>query len=351
VSRAEMAVLLGRAAHPAPFLPAPPQGLFADVPRDFWAASWIEQAYRDGLSTGCQTTGTTRTFCPASPATRAEAAVFLVRARRPGFTPPPPTGLFSDVPVFFWAAPWIEQLYRDGITAGCSASGTFRLFCPTSTVTRAEMAVWIVRSFHLEQVPTPLSFTARLCSAASCSYPAGMPIDFALEVTGGIPSAYDFDWNGDGTYEETALFPKAHVYPAPGQFRPQIRLRRGSSSRVLAHPRSITVLAASYGTPSPPSSFTLALEGLQSPKAIDPPGTASRSAYRLSTALQPTVLGYAAFVNSGAGYEFVGLLEGNRLLATDRLLVLPASGAVRYVYLRAFNATGYGPSSLPARLP
>jgi PKD repeat protein len=356
VTRAEIAVFLGLALHPAPFVPPAPTGIFNDVPPSHWAAAWIEQAYRDGISSGCSVTGTSRFFCPATPATRAEVAVLLVKASHsPSFVPPPPSGLFADVPPDFWAAPFIEQLYRDGVTSGCGGAGPLRLFCPSPPLTRAEMAVFLVRGFHFNQRPTPVAFRAKLCSASSCSYPAGMPIDFDVQVRGGIPDSYDYDWNGDGTYEESVPFPKPHTYPTPGTFIPRLRLRRGAWSAVLVHPYPVKILPAVYSTPLPPASLSAAVDTVVAPGSTDPPGTPVRVSYRISTPPQSGILGYALFVNSGspgALYQFAGLVEPNRATATDRLLLSPAApGAVRFLYVRAFSATGYGPSSLPIRLP
>ncbi|HET9210139.1 MAG TPA: hypothetical protein VFR03_07065, partial [Thermoanaerobaculia bacterium] len=236
VSRAELAVFLGRGLHPPPFVPPPATGLFADVPPDYWAGPWIEQAYRDGITSGCAA-GSIRLFCPQSLATRAEIAVLFVRAvHGASFVPPAAVGIFGDVPAGYWAAPWIEQLYRDGISAGCQG-GPAPLFCPAATTSRAEVAVFLVRAFHLVERPTPLAFAARLCASASaCSYPSRMPIDFVLRLSGGIPASYDYDWNGDGSYEESAPFPRSHVYDVPGVYRPRLRLRLGSWSAVISHP-------------------------------------------------------------------------------------------------------------------
>ena len=52
---------------------------------------------------------------------------------------------FSDVAVNYWAAPFIKQLVVDGITSGCGAG----VYCPDSNVTRAEMAVLLVKAFNL----------------------------------------------------------------------------------------------------------------------------------------------------------------------------------------------------------
>ena len=40
---------------------------------------------------------------------------------------------------------FIEELAREGITSGCGAT----TYCPDDPVTRAEMAVFLVRAFNL----------------------------------------------------------------------------------------------------------------------------------------------------------------------------------------------------------
>jgi hypothetical protein len=63
----------------------------------------------------------------------------------PTYVPPPATGtIFADVPASHPFAAWIEQLYLLQITGGC-ATNPLR-YCPDSTVTRAEMAVFLLRT-------------------------------------------------------------------------------------------------------------------------------------------------------------------------------------------------------------
>lgn len=146
VNRAQMAVFLERGIHGSGFVPPAASGVFDDVPVNHWAADWIEQLYNDEITGGCGTNP--MRYCPDSPVTRAQMAVFFLRAEHvSGYTPPSATGIFADVPANYWAADWIEQLYNEGITSGCSDSPM--LYCPGSSVTRAQMAVFLVRTFGL----------------------------------------------------------------------------------------------------------------------------------------------------------------------------------------------------------
>ncbi len=73
-------------------------------------------------------------------------AVFLLRAEHDaGFIPPPASGVFTDVALGSFAVAWIEQLAAEGITAGCGGGN----YCPNDAVTRAQMAVFLVRTFGL----------------------------------------------------------------------------------------------------------------------------------------------------------------------------------------------------------
>jgi hypothetical protein len=146
VTRDQMAVFLGRGIHGSSFTPPPATGIFSDVPKSYWAAAWIEQFYKDGITGGCGTNPLR--YCPTNPVTRAQMAIFLLRAKHgSNYKPPAATGIFDDVPVTYWAADWIEQLSKEGITKGCGINPL--RYCPEASVTRAQMAVFIVRTFGL----------------------------------------------------------------------------------------------------------------------------------------------------------------------------------------------------------
>ena len=127
VTRAQMAVFLLRTKHGSNYTPPPADGIFADVPATNWAVDWIEQLYQEGITSGCNQNPLS--YCPISPVTRAQMAVFLLRTEHgSNYTPPPATGIFADVPITFWAADWIEQLYQEGITSGCNQNPLS--YCP-----------------------------------------------------------------------------------------------------------------------------------------------------------------------------------------------------------------------------
>jgi hypothetical protein len=146
VSRAQMAVFLLRGIHGAGHTPPPPDGTFADVPSANPFAAWIEELFAENITGGCAT-GPLR-FCPGQAVSRDQMAVFLLRAiHGAAYQPPPAVGTFADVPVAHPLAAWIEQLVREGVSAGCAASPA--RYCPGDPVTRGQMAVFLVRAFQL----------------------------------------------------------------------------------------------------------------------------------------------------------------------------------------------------------
>jgi hypothetical protein len=84
-------------------------------------------------------------FCPDDPVTRGQMAAFLVRAlgltadTHPGFVDVGSSSTFVDD---------IGKLATAGITRGCNPPGNDR-FCPDDSVTRAQMAAFLVRALGL----------------------------------------------------------------------------------------------------------------------------------------------------------------------------------------------------------
>ena len=146
VTRAQMAIFLLRGIHGSSYTP-PLVGDgtgFTDVPVTYWASSWIKQFYAEGITGGCGNGG----YCPDQSVTRAQMAIFLLRAKHGSNYAPPAvssTTGFGDVAVDHWAASWIKQLAAEGITGGCGNDN----YCPEEPVTRTQMAIFLVRAFGL----------------------------------------------------------------------------------------------------------------------------------------------------------------------------------------------------------
>jgi|GEM_PF-1545659 len=160
-------------------------GTFSDVPPSYWAYSYIEAIYKDGITTGCQN-GSIYLNCStdgSDDVPRDQMAAFLIRAlygdnfnctglgvgvSGAAVDCSTTTPYFGDVtpatePTFF---PYIQKLYELGITIGCSQSPL--LYCPSEVVTRDDMAAYIVRATQVQagqQSPLP----PPTCNAGPCS--------------------------------------------------------------------------------------------------------------------------------------------------------------------------------------
>ncbi len=145
VLRDQASVFLLKSKHGGSWTPPAATGtVFNDVPANAFAAAWIEELVDAGIATGC---GGGK-FCPRSPLTRAQMAVLLLRTNEgPGYLPPAATGtVFSDVSAGAFAAAWIEELADRGLTSGCGSGK----FCPGASVTRAQLATFLVNTFSLQ---------------------------------------------------------------------------------------------------------------------------------------------------------------------------------------------------------
>jgi hypothetical protein len=80
-------------------------------------------------------------------------AVFLLATLQgPGWAPPAcTTPSFADMPCSSPFAPWVDELARRGVTAGCGSGN----YCPNSTINRDQMAVFLSTNFNLPVPPAP----------------------------------------------------------------------------------------------------------------------------------------------------------------------------------------------------
>jgi hypothetical protein len=117
-------------------------GSFSDVVAADGFYPAVENVFHNGITAGCSPTS----YCPSASVTRAQMAVFLLKAKLGrAYEPPPAAGsVFADVPAGAFGAAWIEDLADSGIAAGCGGG----LYCPNAPVTRAQMAVFLLKAKH-----------------------------------------------------------------------------------------------------------------------------------------------------------------------------------------------------------
>jgi len=155
-------------------------GTFSDVTSAHWAFKYVEAIADAGLTSGYPD----GTYRPENPVTRAEMAVFLLNGM--GVTAPPINGShpFTDI-AGHWAESYIEELFDQGITGGYP-DGTYR---PENLVTRAEMAVFLLKGIGV----TPPAMDGSHPFTDVAGHWAEIFIEelFDQGITGGYP---------DGTY-------------------------------------------------------------------------------------------------------------------------------------------------------
>ena len=87
-------------------------------------------------------------FCPGEPIKRSDMAVWLIRALEDEELPAAGVTRFADVDADQWWAPYVERLAELEITVGCRQEPL--RYCPDTSVSRGQMASFLVRAFDLE---------------------------------------------------------------------------------------------------------------------------------------------------------------------------------------------------------
>ncbi len=155
---------------------------FLDVPQDDSFHGAVETVFREGITAGCGE----GLYCRNDPARRDQMAVFLLLGEHgSGYAPPACIGVFADVLCPGPFTNWVEQLAAEGITAGCGGGN----YCPAASVTRAQMAVLLLKTKHgAGFAPTPCAgiFEDVTCPGAFTDWIEQLYID---EVTGGCQAS------------------------------------------------------------------------------------------------------------------------------------------------------------------
>ena len=145
VTRDAMAFHVVRAASPSLLPPNCVAGSerFLDVPATNAYCPYVEELARRGVVGGCGG----GLYCPTQGVTRETMPIYLLLTKEgTGYAPPACTApIFNDVPATSPFCRWIQELVRRGIAAGCGGGN----YCPTATVSREQMAVFLTGTFGL----------------------------------------------------------------------------------------------------------------------------------------------------------------------------------------------------------
>ncbi|CAN5860428.1 hypothetical protein BH23ACT5_BH23ACT5_01610 [soil metagenome] len=135
-----------------------------------------------GITRGCNPPADDR-FCPTRAVDRQEMATFLTRALGLPRSEAPP---FDDTAGSIHAAD-IDAIAQAGITLGCNPPANTS-FCPRQSVTRQQMASFLVRAFEIPQVLNRLSMRSGLsCTkdSSACTGRATLAPGVRLDVVEG----------------------------------------------------------------------------------------------------------------------------------------------------------------------
>ena len=142
------AVVLATALLPSTAV-AQDDGAYPDVPADAYYTVPVQTLGSAGVFDG---TLCDDGFCPNEPIDRKTMAVWTVRVVDGQDPPAISRSRFNDVDAAGFHARFIERMAELEVTSGCGdGSG----FCPDRTVTRAEMAVFLSKTFNLPAGPDP----------------------------------------------------------------------------------------------------------------------------------------------------------------------------------------------------
>ena len=111
---------------------------FNDISSTSTFFDYINALKDAGITSGCGSGN----YCPSQTVTRDQMAAFIVRAKEGEPSASCNTAPFSDVPTANSFCKYISRMSALGITTGCGSGN----YCPSQTVTRDQMAAFIIRA-------------------------------------------------------------------------------------------------------------------------------------------------------------------------------------------------------------
>jgi hypothetical protein len=122
--------------------------VFNDVAASHPFSNYVSLIKNNGITAGC----TTVQYCPDASTTRGQMAVFIIRGllRTDQFSYAS-VPYFEDVPASHPSFRYVQKMKELGITGGCST--TPARYCADDPVSRAQMAVFLIRSKYGDSFP------------------------------------------------------------------------------------------------------------------------------------------------------------------------------------------------------
>jgi hypothetical protein len=206
---------------------------FQDVPKSHAFYTVIETLFHSGIITGCTST----TYCPDSPVSRLQMAVFLARADAGADNLVPSSGvaqgksydcsgsgnsLFTDIDRLDPFCRHVHFLLARGITTGCEPGK----YCPNPIVTRGQEAMFVARAILGSDAAVPLAYGPDPATGRqySCD-PANPSLHFSDVAAGDVYCRHThYLWATD----------VISGYP-DGTFAPSVTLTRGSMTKFLVN--------------------------------------------------------------------------------------------------------------------
>jgi RHS repeat-associated protein len=156
---------------------------FLDVASDDPFQPYVEKIFRAGITTGCGSGN----YCPNDNVSRAQMAMFIARAQAgsdanvpvsgmvggsPYNCSPGGTSLFNDVFTTDIYCKHVHYIYGTGVTTGCVAGVSY---CPSGTVPRSSMAMFIARAMAGGDAAVPLTYGPDFTTGRSYSCDPSTP--------------------------------------------------------------------------------------------------------------------------------------------------------------------------------
>ena len=140
---------------------------FSDVPVEDQFYPFIQKIYAQKVTLGYGG----GIYGLTDPVVRGQMATFIGRSLGLTNLPAPQNASFADVPSSHMFYTWIEAFRRLGLTNGCYYDGVTRKFCPEDSVTRGQMAAFIIKSLGVTDPPKPTKQTFADVPPTNLFYP------------------------------------------------------------------------------------------------------------------------------------------------------------------------------------